>query len=240
LKIALVTGAAKRIGKVIAERLLLDGYSLIVHANTSVTELMGWVSHNPRKNQILGTISADLSTDAGQELLVSQIKKLTDVIELVVHNASMFYPKPFSEVSRHNLQEMLAVNLTAPYFITQGLLPLLEKADHPSVINIIDSMWERPSPQFSHYAIGKAGLAILTRSLANELAPKIRVNAVAPGAILFQSFHGSDVRKRTIEKIPQKKIGNPIDIADAVIFLHQAKYATGEILAIDGGRSIVP
>jgi pteridine reductase len=239
MKAALVTGAGKRIGRVIAERLLIEGFHIVLHANSSIADLTAWAHLHNRRSQIISIIGADLSTESGQENLVLEVKSSIKALDLLVHNASTFSPKAFSEISRASLREMLSVNLEAPFFITQGLLGLLKNAIVPSVINIIDAMWERPSPRFSHYAISKAGLAILTRALANELAPKIRVNAVAPGAILFQSFHDKKIRARTIGRIPLKRLGDPIDIAEAVVFLSEkAHYASGEILIIDGGRSI--
>ncbi|HXW53969.1 MAG TPA: SDR family oxidoreductase [Myxococcota bacterium] len=241
MKAALVTGAGKRIGKAIGERLLLEGFQVILHANSSISELEIFAASNERKSRIIAVVGADLSTKEGQDSLVSFVKAKIDVLDLLVHNASAFAPKNFGEISRGEFSDMLAVNLEAPFFITQGLLDLLYRSFSPSVVNILDAMWERPCPQFSHYAVSKAGLAILTKALGNELSPKIRVNAVAPGAILFQPFHTQEVRERTLERIPVKSLGRPSDIAEAVMFLSEkAIYATGEILVIDGGRSIAP
>lgn len=241
MKTALVTGAGKRIGKTIAEELILAGYYVVLHANSSMSELKSWVEENANKDKVLHLIKANLAEKAGQEELAKQTKKHLQKLDLLVHNASTFAPKKFSDIQREDLKEMLAVNLEAPFFITQGLLLLLEKADSPSVVTILDAMWERPNPHFSHYAVSKAGLSILTRALGNELAPKIRVNGVAPGAILFQPFHSQSTRNETINSIPAKRLGTPKDIADAVIFLSEkAHYANGEIFVIDGGRSIVP
>lgn len=240
MKVALVTGAAKRIGKAIADRLLYEGFHVLLHANNSVADLEAWVGAHQLKNQVIGVIKADLSTASGQDALVLQAKNNLNALDLLVHNASTFYPQAFSDISRKSYQDMLAVNLEAPFFVTQGLLHLLLKAKSPSVINIIDAMWKRPSPKYSHYAVSKAGLAILTRSLANELAPRVRVNAVAPGSIMFQPFHSEEVRERIIERIPHKRLGEPTDVAEAVVFLSRALYTAGEILVIDGGRSIAP
>src|SRR5579871_4473997 len=183
MKVALVTGAGKRIGKAISERLLVEGFHVILHANSSIADLRAFAHSHQRRSQILDLIVSDLSTPEGQDALVDNVRRTADALDLVVHNASLFAPKRFSNIHRNDLREMLAVNLEAPFFITQGLLKHLEKASSPSVINIVDAMWQRPCPEFSHYAVSKAGLAILTKALGNELAPKIRVNAVAPGAI---------------------------------------------------------
>jgi pteridine reductase len=239
MKIALVTGAAKRIGEAIAKRLLEEDYYLIAHANTSFLKLNEWARTHERKAQIIELIKADLACESGQNELVSRVKKIVKTLDLLVHNASAFSSTAFPGINRKNYRAMMAINLDAPFFITQGLLPLLKKTSHPSVINIIDAMWKRPSPKFSHYAISKAGLAILTRALACELAPDIRVNAIAPGAIMFQPFHTKEMRERTIARIPHQRLGLLEDISEAVVYLSEhAKYAAGEILVIDGGRSI--
>lgn len=238
MKKALITGAAIRIGRGIAESMLDDGYHVIVHANSSFDALTQWVANHNRKAQIIGTVCSDLSVEAGQESLCRAVENHTDSLEVLVHNASSFRPEAFPSITRESYRAMQAVNLDAPYFITQSLLPLLKKSKNPSVVNIIDALWERPSPQYSHYSVGKAGLAILTKVLARELAPHIRVNAVAPGAILFQPFHSEETRKETLNKIPLKALGTPSDIGRAVIFAAQSSYMTGEILAIDGGRSL--
>jgi pteridine reductase len=239
-KIGLVTGAGKRIGKAIAEKLLLRDYRLILHANSSVADLKTWVNSSDKKHHVIDIIAADLSISQGQDFLVSKVNESINTLDLVVHNASAFAPKKFCDISRFEFQEMMAINLEAPFFITQGLLKLLLRSQDASVINILDAMWMRPRPQFCHYAISKAGLAILTRALACELAPDIRVNAVAPGLILFQPFHSDEMRAQIIESIPKKSLGEPDDIAQAVLYLSEAHYTTGEILVIDGGRSIAP
>lgn len=239
MKTALVTGAGHRIGKAIAERLLSADYQLILHANSSFQELTSWVSAHERRDQVLELIGADLGLEQGQDELIGKVSRSISQLDLLVHNASAFSPVEFAKINRKVFKDMWAINLEAPFFVTQGLLPLLKAAPFGSVINIIDAMWQRPSPKFSHYAVSKAGLAILTRALASELAPHIRVNAVAPGAILFQPFHSQEARDKTLERIPFKRLGSPEDIANAVVFLSdEAHYATGEILVIDGGRSI--
>lgn len=237
-KTAVVTGAAHKVGRAIAEQLLAHDYHVILHANTSALELKTWVLAHEKSSNV-DIIEADLSSEAGQEHLVAETKKLTNTLDLLVNNASAFSPKPFNSIARKEYQRMLSINLEAPFFITQGLLPQLLLGTYPSVINIIDAMWQRPLPGFSHYAISKAGLAIMTKTLAVELSPKIRVNAVAPGALKFQPFFSQQEQNEFINRIPQGQLGTFLDIAKAALFLHeQAPYAVGEILVIDGGRSI--
>ncbi len=235
LKTALVTGAAKKTGRAIAELLLSHGYQLILHAHSSIDELKTWVAEHDKRHNVLEIIEADLSESQGQEHLVSSAQKFS--LDLLVNNASAFEPRPFSEISRSEFQKMQMLNLMAPYFIIQGLIPKFTK--DASVINVIDAMWERPLKGFSHYAISKAGLAILTRTLAVELCGQIRINGVAPGLLAFQHFFSDTEKENLLDKIPSHRSGCFSDVAEAVLFLHEkAPYAVGEILVIDGGRSI--
>ena len=238
MKIALVTGAAQRIGEGIAKKLLASNYQVILCANTSFAKLINWSEQNIYKKNILGLIQADLSTKEGQEKVCIETKKITSHLDLLVNNASLFYPKPFLEVSRKDYDDMQSVNAQAAFFLIQSLFNLLS-AKGGCVVNILDALWDRPSINYSHYYASKASLAILTKSLAKELAPNIRVNAVSPGAILFQNFHTKAHREKTLSQIPQKRLGTTEEIAQAVFYLSdQASYITGHFLNVDGGRSI--
>ncbi len=239
MKTALITGAAKRIGKAIAERFLAEDYQLILHANTSFAELQQWVTAHEARHKVVRLIKADLATEAGQTALVAETSSCITALDLLVHNASQFSPMPFAQIDRHNLRVMMGINFEAPFFITQGLLPQLLAAPEPSVINLIDAMWQRPKPRFAHYAASKGALAILTRALANEYAPRLRVNAVAPGAMVPPEFQTAEQRAQVIARIPFQRFGDAKDIANAVYFLSEvAHYASGEIFVIDGGRSV--
>ncbi|MCA9508568.1 MAG: SDR family oxidoreductase [Myxococcales bacterium] len=239
MKIALITGSAIRIGRGIAETMLEANYRLILHAHTSIETLNEWVKKNTRKDQVIATICADLSSEKGQIEFCQKVQECTDRLHTIVHNASVFKPEVFESISRESYRLNQGINLDAPFFITQSLLPLLRKSENPSVINIIDALWSRPRPLFSHYSVGKAGLAILTKVLAQELAPKIRVNAIAPGTFLFQPFHSQQTRAQVINKIPLGKIGTVNEIGKTVLFISESLYMTGEIISIDGGRSLV-
>jgi len=239
VKVALVTGAARRIGRGIAEHLLARDYQVLLHANTSIDELTSWAERHSRSHQVVGCFHADLASAAGQEGLCRAVKSKVDRLDLLVHNASLFARLSFKDIDREHYRLMQSVNLEAPYFITQSLVALLKNSLSGCVINIIDAMWQRPVKNYSHYAVSKAGLFVLTRALACELAPDIRVCGVSPGAIAFQSFHDQDTRSAILKKIPLKRLGNYSDIAHAVEFLaERAPYITGEIISVDGGRSI--
>lgn len=235
LNTALITGAAQKTGRAIAELLLDHGYQLMLHAHSSIDDLKSWVAKHDKGFNVLAIIEADLSQTSGQEHLINCAQNFS--LDLLVNNASAFEPKPFSKISRTEFEKMQTLNLMAPYFIIQGLLPKFKKGS--SVVNIIDAMWERPLPGFSHYAISKAGLAILTRTLAVELSGQVRINGVAPGLLAFQHFFNDAQKQSLLNKIPSHKPGSFSDIAEAVLFLHEkAPYAVGEILTIDGGRSV--
>jgi pteridine reductase len=158
----------------------------------------------------------------------------------LVNNAAIYFPKIFSDINRDDLERMHQLNLVAPFFITQGLMKNICSSNNKSVINIIDALWDRPRPKYAHYSITKGGLAILTKALAVELAPNIRVNAVAPGAILLKDGHGESFRKKIIEKIPMGFLGDCSEIGEAVCYLAKSKYVTGQIISVDGGMSISP
>lgn len=241
MKTALITGAAIRIGRGIAERFLAENYRLILHANRSFDELSRWTSAHPRRDQIHLLVQGDLAHEQGQNDLIAHVSQSVSSLDLIVHNASAFLPTPFAKIDRSNFRDMMGINLDAPFFITQGLLPQLLAAEKPSVINIVDAMWQRPSPHYAHYAAAKAGLVVLTRALANEYAPHLRVNAVAPGAIIPAPFHEEAKQDLIVERIPFKRLGNVDDIANAVFFLSEtALYTSGEIFVVDGARSIAP
>jgi pteridine reductase len=238
MRIAAITGAGHRIGRAIAENMMSLGYQVILHAHSSFDELSQWTSLTKTQNQVLGLIAADLSSAAGQKSFCKQIANLTDHLDVLVNNAAIFGPKAFEEIKRTEFRKMQSINLEAPFFITQELVPMLKKSPKGCVINIVDALWDRPYKYYSHYAVSKAGLAILTKSLALELSPYVRVNAIAPGAIMFPDFYDEDKKRRILELIPLKRLGNTSEIGHAVAFLTEGTL-TGQILTLDGGRSII-
>jgi pteridine reductase len=192
--------------------------------------------HRPASALVL---QADLVAANGPSELAAQVKAITGRVDVLVNNASRFYPSLMGEVSHEVWKDLMGSNLKGPFFLTQALLPELRAAG-ACVINIIDIHAERPMPRHPVYSIAKAGLAMMTRSLAHELGPDIRVNGVSPGAILWpEPEPADDVKAVTLSRVPLKRIGHPDDIAGAAVFLAlDAPYVTGQILAVDGGRSL--
>lgn len=235
-KTALVTGAAKRIGAEISRGLHGAGMNIIVHyrgsasdANTLVGEL------NARRANTAIAVQADLAEHEQIEKLASAAKNAWGGLDLLVNNASAYFPTRVGGTSEQQWDELLASNLKAPYFLVQELVFAL-KAAQGSVINLVDVHASRPIAGHAVYCAAKAGLAMLTQALARDLAPDVRVNGVAPGTILWPEHEPDDTTKRKmIQRIPLERRGQASDVADAVCFLAASEYITGEILHVDGG-----
>lgn len=240
MPIALVTGSGIRLGRATALELARAGYDLALHANSS----RGPVESLAREIEALGRVVtvhfADLSTDAGQDALADEVSRAHPVLDVLVNNAGLFEPVPFEQLDRTRWRRMQAVNVEAPAFLARALLPALRRAPSACVVNVTDIGGERPYPGYTHYSVSKAGLLMLTRALAIELAPAIRVNAVSPGTAVFPEDFDDAMRAALLERIPMKREGTAEDIAKAVLFLvRDAPYVTGQTLNVDGGRSSV-
>lgn len=240
--VALITGGAQRIGACIAQTLHARGLRLIVHHRHSRDEAQALQkSLNDVRENSVTLVQGDLVQPKATEALVAQAISAYGRLDVVVNNASSFFPTPVGQTEESDWQELIGINLKAPYFLTQAAAPWLRESSG-CVVNIVDIYAERPLEEHPVYCAAKAGLVSLTKSLARELAPHVRVNAVAPGAILWPASGGDDVsRQRIISRTPLKRIGEPSDIADAVsFFATDSSFVTGQILAVDGGRAVVP
>lgn len=236
----LVTGAARRIGARIARAFHARGCRVLVHYHGSHEAAATLVETlNAERPDSAVCLQADLTDPEGPVRLAEQVREQADHLDVLVNNASRFYPTPMGDVTPEDWRDLMGSNLRGPFFLTQRLLPELRAAGG-SVVNIVDIHADRPMPNHPVYCIAKAGVAMMTRSLALELGPGIRVNGVAPGAILWPEQEPSEGVKRSIlGKVPLKRLGDPDDIAGAVVYLAlDAPYVTGQILAVDGGRSL--
>ena len=237
---ALITGAAKRIGAAIASTLHEAGANVAIHylsseraANDLVAEL------NSRRAQSSFAIDADLRDVQALERMTREVLARAGRLDVLVNNASNFYPTPIGSITDDQWHDLIDSNLKAPLFLTQAALPALREA-RGVIVNIVDVHAQRPLREHPVYGAAKAGLAMLTRSLAKDLGPEIRVNGVAPGAILWPEIGMSEeLRRGIIKQTALKRAGDPQDIASTVLFLvRDAPYVTGEIIAVDGGRSV--
>lgn len=237
MPVALVTGAGVRVGRAVAEGLAAAGYDLVLHAHRSVQPLEALAAELRAKGREASVHAADLTRPDEVDRLAGEVSGAHAALDVVVHNAAAFERVPFADVTREQFSRMQALNLEAPYFLTQRLLEPLSRAADPVVVHVTDIMGERATPGFSHYAITKAALIHLTKALAVELAPKIRVNGVSPGTVVFPEDYDEEARARILRRIPLCREGTPEDIARAVVFFAQSPYVTGQVLAVDGGRS---
>jgi pteridine reductase len=235
---AFITGAGIRIGRALAWALGQAGFDLALHAHRSMGALEEVAEELRGLGRQVSLYSADLSDPREVDELGARVAAEHPVLEVVVHNAGLFEHVPFGAITRAQYRTMLGVNLDAPFFLTQALLPSLRAAAHPLVAHVTDIGGERAVPGYAHYSVSKAGLLMLTRALAVELAPHIRVNAVSPGTVIFPENFDAAAREAILQRIPLGREGSAEDVARTVVFLaREAPYLTGQVIAVDGGRS---
>ena len=237
MKTALISGGAARIGAQIVRTIHENGYKVIIHCHQS-EEIAQALCHelNSKRNNSAQVVVADLEDNKAIKKLTQTIKSL----DLLVNNASVFYPTSTENSTTEDWDKIININLRAPFFIATGLSKVLATCQG-GIVNIIDIHSERPLKNFSIYNISKAGLKMLTKTLAKELAPNIRVNGISPGSILWpqdQSQLSEKEKIMMLDRIPLSRQGSPNDIAQAVLFLANSKYITGQVINIDGGRSL--
>jgi pteridine reductase len=237
---ALITGAGRRIGACIAHRLHTAGAGIVVHyrGSEAPAEQLADELNSARTGSAI-TVGADLLDTSGLVGMIDRIVEQTGRLDVLVNNASSFYPTPIGSITEAQWEDLIGTNLKAPLFLSQAAAPHL-KATNGTIINLIDIHATRPLRNHTIYGPAKAGLAMLTRSLARDLAPEVRVNGVSPGAILWPEDGMSErIKENVLRQIPMKRPGEPGDIADCILYLvRDAKYVTGQIIAVDGGRSI--
>jgi len=237
---ALVTGAAKRIGAVIARALHAAGANVAIHYYKSADAARALVAdlEEARAGSAFA-VSADVRDLRSLERMARVVVERAGRLDVLVNNASNFYPTRIGTITEEQWDDLVGSNLKAPLFLTQALLPAL-RAAHGVIVNIVDVHAQRPLRDHPVYGAAKAGLAMLTRSLAKDLGPDIRVNGVSPGAILWPDDGMSEqLRAGILKQTALKRAGEPEDVAAAVLFLvRDAPYVTGQIIAVDGGRSV--
>ncbi|MCP4470612.1 MAG: pteridine reductase [Gammaproteobacteria bacterium] len=237
-KSALVTGAANRLGAQIARTLHQNGANLIIHYRDSVAaaQALAQELNQTRAGSAL-SVAADLAADSDIDRLAEQACSAFGGLHLLVNNASSCYPTRFGEIDRQAWDDLIASNYRAPLFLAQACHTAL-KQSRGCIINMIDIYASRPLAGHSIYCSAKAANQMLVKSLALELAPEVRVNGIAPGAMLWpeKANHDSAQRQAQLDEIPLKRLGGPQVIADTVLFLANNDYITGEIVRVDGGR----
>ena len=241
-KVVLVTGGAKRVGAAICRRLHATGAQLAVHYRSSASEALALCEElNALRADSATAFQADLLVLDALPHLIGQITEKYGRLDTLVNNASSFYATPLADVNEPQWHDLLGTNLRAPLFLAQAAAGELRR-NHGCIVNIADIHAERPMHGHLLYSVAKAGLVALTRGLAQEMAPQVRVNAVAPGVIMWpesEAWQDETQRRKIVAHTLLKREGEPEDIARTVAFLIQdAPYITGQIITVDGGRSI--
>ncbi len=240
-KVALITGSAKRIGAHTAAYLHEQGYDVILHYRNSgdAAKALRDQLNGARPHSCIA-LHADLADPAAWEQLAEQTRSWKHRLDLLVNNASSYFPTEFGNTTLAQWNDLFSSNAMAPFFLTQALLPLL-KNSHGNVVNIIDINADKPLADYTPYCMAKAALKTMTLSLAKALAPQVRVNGVAPGTILWPDLFDFTAAQQQslLTRTPLQSMGNPQDIARTIYFLaEQAPFVTGQIIAVDGGLSL--
>ncbi len=231
---ALVTGGAHRLGRAIAEKLADNGYSVAIHCNNSVD-----AAKAVAKTTGGFVIAADLTQIKEMERVISEVRDHWGELDLLVNCAGLWDPKPVGEITSDDWDTMFNLNAKAPMFLSAGFSDLLRQSDDGNIINITDIAGDSPTPKNLHYSASKAALINITKGLALELAPDIRVNGISPGTILPPAEMSDKQLKEIIDTIPLGRVGSADDIANAALFFAKgAPYITGQVIAVDGGRSV--
>lgn len=237
-KHVLVTGAGKRLGRAIASRLLDYPIRLTVHYRKSRKEAASLVAEAERRGREATLVRADLKSTAEIRRAATQAVSRLGPIDVLVNSASAFYPTPVLDCSVPQWDDLLDANLKGQFFFAQHAARTMMRNEGGVIVNLADVYGEKGLARYGPYAASKGGLLALTKSLARELAPKVRVNAISPGPVLFPESYTEEQKARSIDKTLLKREGSPADIAEACLFLVQNDYITGFNLVVDGGRSL--
>ena len=236
-RVALVTGAGKRLGRAVALRLAAEGADVAVHYGKSATEAEEVVRQIEKLGRRAAAYPADLREVKAIRPVVSRIADHFGGLDIVINSAANFLETKFSETTEESWNGSLDTNLKAPFFVTQAAAPFLEKSGKGVVINFADIGGLLGWKEFLPHSVSKAGVIMMTRILAKELAPRVRVNAIAPGTITMPG-DPAEWEADFIRRAPLKRSGRPEEITDAVLYLATAEFVTGQVLVVDGGRTL--
>jgi len=234
-KVALITGGAIRIGRAITLGLADAGYDVAINYHTSSSE----ATSVARKVEAMGrkalVVGGDVSNAEEIDRIVAQIRENFGRLDLLVNNASIFRSAPLLSIEETEWDRVMAVNLKGPFLMVKATADLLTRA-RGNVINLVDLSAFQPWIEYPHHAVSKAGLLHLTRVMARALAPHVRVNAIAPGAVLLPESYGEEEKRRSVENSLLGTLGSPEDVVRTVLFLERSPFITGEVIVVDGGR----
>ena len=235
--VALVTGGAHRVGRAIVEALAAARMRIAIHYNSASDEAEQLVAQLRAAGGDARAFGADLSDAASPAALVAQVVDAYGQLDVLVNSAAVMRRTPVADVTVDEWDAIFALNLRAPFFVAQAAWPALRKT-HGCIVNMADLAAFETWPAYVPHTITKAGVVQMTRALAHAMAPEVRVNAIAPGAVLLPEGWDEASRKHLIDTTPLQRIGTPADVGDAVLYLARADYVTGDVLVVDGGRHV--
>jgi len=238
-KVALVTGAAKRLGRGIALALAERGAELAVHYRTSEREAQEVLALAKKMGGKPVAVQADLSAPVEIAEMVQDVMQAFGRIDVLVNSAAIFYRTPFATLSEADWDRFLTVNLKAPFLLCRQIGEIMCRQGRGKIINLADIAGAKVWAEFIPYSVSKAGLIALTKGLAKALAPAVQVNAIAPGTVLLPDDSAREEQARAVERVPLRRLGSIDDIARAVLYLIESDFVTGEVLAVDGGQRLL-
>ena len=236
-KVALVTGAAKRIGRSVALRLAAEGADVIVNYRSSKAEADEVVARISATGRRAMAIQGDVAKRTDVLALFGAVEREFGRLDILVNNAGMFFPAKFEELTEEQWDTILDANLKSQFLCSQTAAPMLRRSGHGRIINFASLGGLLAWPAYTHYCVSKAGVIMLTRCLARALAPEITVNAIAPGTISFPG-DAPEIAEDFVQRAPLRRTGGPEDIDEAVIFLAKSPFITGQVIVVDGGRTL--
>lgn len=235
--VAIITGSAQRIGYALAQAFHQAGYSIVLHYRTTPVDKLMDAFNCSREGSAI-SVQADLNEHSSAQKIAQVTLEHFARADLLINNASSFYPVPIGDGIEAHWDDLFGSNAKAPYFISQALAPALIE-NKGCIINFADVYAQNPKPKHTMYCMAKAANVMLTKSLAIELAPHVRVNSIAPGAALWPEGEAARDEEKALEKIPLKRIGGTESIVTAALYLaKEESYMTGQILQVDGGKSL--
>ena len=238
-KVALVTGAAKRVGRSIALALAERGAELVVHYRTSDREAQEVLALAKKLGGKPAAVRADLSVPAEVGTMVDSALRAFGRVDILVNSAAIFYRTPFPTLTEADWDRFLAVNLKAPFLLCRQVGEIMCRQGYGKIVNVADIAGVKVWGDFIPYSVSKAGLLALTTGLAKALAPAVQVNAICPGTVLLPDSSATEEQARAVERVPLRRLGAPEDIARAAVYLVESDFVTGEVLTVDGGQRLL-
>ncbi len=238
-KTALVTGGARRVGRALTVALARAGAHVVINYNSSELEAKQLVTDLTTRGVQASAFQADVSRSDQISALLDHVDRTHGSLDILVNSASLFESAPFAEITESEWRRVIDVNLTGPFLLCQGATRLLQAAEAPIIVNILDLSALQPWPSYAHHSVSKAGLLQLTKVMARALAPKIRVNAIAPGTVLPPDGYDGTAGDGTSDRRVVTPTGSPDDVVKALLYLIESDFVTGQVLVVDGGRMLL-